>query len=235
MRRVLVVAIEDNRAILDEDEAHHLVRVLRLRLGDRFLAHDGRRGLLSELAREGSDWFGDIIRPVETRAESNLHVTLAQSLIKKDKFEWVIQKAVELGVSEIVPFISWRTEVLPERESVEHRMNRWRKIIAEAFKQSGRAYLPVLRAPLELGVCLDSAQADLLLVLDEAGDTTLGQALGSGERPIPSCCLWDPRRMGRSGSSSVRGEEGLRVRLGTGYCEPRRRPCGPRHCPVRIG
>ncbi len=200
MHRALAQSIEDQKAPLDEEETHHLVRVLRMRPGDRFLAHDGKGHIhLCALARESADWYGEVLAPVESRSESNLHVVLAQSLIKKDKFEWVIQKAVELGVREIVPFVSWRTEVLPEGDAIEHRMRRWRKIVVDAFKQSGRAYLPVLQEPVKLSECLEKWQADLTLALDEAGNASLRDVIKS--HPGSHTCLffvgpeggWDER------------------------------------------
>ena len=200
MHRVLAEKIEDQRALLDEEETHHLVRVLRLRPGDRFLAYDGKGQVhLCALAREGTQWFGELVAPVESRSESNLQLILAQSLIKKDKFEWVIQKAVELGVREIVPFRSWRTEVLPERDAIEHRMRRWRKIVVDAFKQSGRTELPLLHEPVELSECLEKWRADLVLALDESGNLPLRDVINS--RQAATSCLffvgpeggWDDR------------------------------------------
>jgi 16S rRNA (uracil1498-N3)-methyltransferase len=214
VHRVLAERIDDGKAVLSEEESHHLVRVLRLRPGDTFVAHDGKGGVYlcrlrkpeePELdygrrrAREVPVWVGEIVRALPNRTESPLSICLAQSLIKKDKFEWVIQKAVELGVTEIVPLITWRTEVRPDEEGVEHRMRRWRKILVEAFKQSGRSRLPLLNEPVTLEAFLGQWQAELRFVLDEQGGTHLRDILRTG-KAVTSCLFligpeggWDER------------------------------------------
>ena len=201
MNRVLADAIEDGNAILSAEESHHLVRVLRTRPGERFLAHDGKGGVfLCRLAGQPKRWYGEIIERVAEQVESGLSISLAQSLIKKDRFEWVIQKAVELGVREIVPVISQRTEIrIRGSDDLAHKMRRWEKILVEAFKQSGRSTLPRLNVPVQLESLLDSWSADLRFVLDEQGGMNL-RGLLEGNRGIQSCQLivgpeggWDKR------------------------------------------
>ncbi len=200
MNRVIARLIEDDKVLLSEEESHHLVRVLRSRPGDIFLAHDGKGCVFRcRLAKGPGGWHGEIVDKIESRTESNLSICLAQSLIKKDKFEWVIQKAVELGIAEIVPVISWRTEVRPDEGAMSHRMQRWEKIVAEAFKQCGRDVLPRLHTPVALETFLESWSADVRFVLDEAGGVSL-RALLEEKRSARSCLFivgpeggWDER------------------------------------------
>jgi 16S rRNA (uracil1498-N3)-methyltransferase len=190
----------DDTVLLSEAESHHLVRVLRVRPGDDFLAHDGEGGIYRcRLAKGPEGWQGEIVEKVESQTESALSICLAQSLIKKDKFEWVIQKAVELGIDEIVPVISWRTEVRPDEAGLSHKMQRWEKIVAEAFKQSGRKMLPKLDAPVPLEAFLQSWSADLRFALDERAGVSL-RALLQQHSSIASCYFivgpeggWDDR------------------------------------------
>ena len=199
MHRVIADRIEDNSVILPEEESHHLVRVLRSRPGDRFLAHDGRGTVyLCALTRRPEGWAGEILERLDPGTESPLRVCLAQSLIKKDKFEWVVQKAVELGVKEIVPLLTWRTEVRPDEEGRERKMRRWDKIAHEAFKQSARTWLPEIREAQTLADFLARPAADLRFVLDEEQGIDLRELIRG--RRVRTCELlvgpeggWDER------------------------------------------
>ena len=200
VHRVLVRTAEEDKVLLLEEEAHHLVKVLRARIGDEFLGYDGNGSVyLCRLRREADGWYGQVVERRDGEAESPLSVCLAQSLIKKDKFEWVIQKAVELGVQEIVPIIAWRTEVRPDEEGIDRKMRRWEKIMAEALKQSGRCQLPKLNPPVRLEDFLNRWHTELRFVLDEGGGISLRQLLHQ-HRDIRSCQFligpeggWDDR------------------------------------------
>jgi 16S rRNA (uracil1498-N3)-methyltransferase len=79
-------------------------------------------------------------------------------------------------------------------------MKRWRRIVIDAFKQSGRSYLPVLHEPVKLSDCLEKWQADLTLVLDEAGKANLRDVIASGRAGQKTCLFfvgpeggWDER------------------------------------------
>lgn len=200
MHRVIAHLIEDDKVLLSEEESHHLVRVLRVRPGDSFMAHDGKGGIYRcRLAKGPGGWHGEIVEKVESQTESALSICLAQSLIKKDKFEWVVQKAVELGIEAIVPVISWRTEIRLDEGGLSHKMQRWEKIVAEAFKQSGRKVLPTLHTPLPLETFLQNWSADLRFVPDEAGGVPL-RSLLQEKRSARSCYFlvgpeggWDER------------------------------------------
>lgn len=200
VHRVIAHLIEDEIILLSEEESHHLVRVLRLRPGEMFLAHDGKGSIFRcRLVKGPGGWQGEIIEKLESRTESRLSICLGQSLIKKDKFEWVIQKAVELGIDQIVPVISWRTEVRLDEGGLSHKMQRWEKIITEAFKQCGRNVLPTLHTPVPLETFLQTRAADLRFVLDEKGGVPL-RSLLEVNRSAGSCYFlvgpeggWDDR------------------------------------------
>src|SRR6185369_16340632 len=88
------------------------------------------------------------LEPIESR-ESPLRVTLCAALIKFDNFEWMIEKATELGVAEIVPVETVRSERGLER-AAHKRVERWRRIALESSQQSRRAFLPRIAAPSTL-------------------------------------------------------------------------------------
>jgi 16S rRNA (uracil1498-N3)-methyltransferase len=199
VQRIIANLLDDQTVSLPEEESHHLVRVLRTKPGERFLAHDGRGAVyLCALAKGPDGWIGQIVDRLAPETESSLHICLVQSLIKKDKFEWVVQKAVELGVQEIVPLITWRTEVRPDEEGRERKLKRWEKIALEAFKQSARTRLPEIHEPKTLASFLEEPAADLRFALDEGEGMDLRNLLKGLQ--VRSCQLlvgpeggWDER------------------------------------------
>lgn len=135
---------------LSLEETRHLRDVLRLREGENVQVFNG----------EGKEFFCEIeaIGKKETilktlheispsASESNLDLTLAVALLKGEKFDLVIQKAVELGVTKFIPIITKRTDV--KLKEVDKKIERWRKIILEASKQCGRAKLMEIEPPIQ--------------------------------------------------------------------------------------
>lgn len=130
--------IEGKWVNFPERELKHLKQVLRLTTGDEVLVFDGLgREYLVRLEKEG----GEIIALSEPASEPRLKVTLAQGIAKGDKMDYIIQKAVELGVSRIIPLMTDYTVVkLADKE--EKKRERWQRIAEEACKQCERAYIP---------------------------------------------------------------------------------------------
>jgi 16S rRNA (uracil1498-N3)-methyltransferase len=131
---------------LDSDESHHLSRVLRLGEGARVSVFDGLGNEweceVSRVSRGAVEL--NLIRQLDDVVESLLNLTLAQALIKGDKFDWVVQKATELGVTRIVPLITDHSELRSAGDSAGRRRARWRRIAHESVKQCGR------RKPVEI-------------------------------------------------------------------------------------
>lgn len=132
-------SVFDSHIILDPEESHHLVRVLRLLPGATVFVFDGNGSeyecQVSRVHKNAVEL--NVIARLSNEIESPLQLTLGQSLIKGDKFDWVIQKATELGVTRIVPLITEHCEVR-KGEGRELRLQRWRRIALEATKQCGR-------------------------------------------------------------------------------------------------
>jgi len=188
MKRLLIERVEGGKAFLNENEIHHLTRVFRAREGDAFEGLDAEgRKYRCELAKEAGKWFGVVLSTLEETSESPLRITLAQALIKKNKFEWVIQKAVELGVAEIIPIITERTEVRLSGPREEKKLLRWQRIIEESVKQSGRSVIPTLASPVSLDRLLDQKSGTFSIVMDEAGGADPKSLLR--EQIFPLSCL----------------------------------------------
>src|SRR5262245_18514166 len=149
------------RIVLPEHAAHHAHEVLRLRPGDAVRVFDGRgtefEAVLEAVHRkEVAARLGGAVTP---RAESPLRVTLAVAPLKGDRMELVIQKATELGVAEIRPVVTIRTDAAARPALRGSRQERWEKVASGAAEQCGRAVVPdvqptvaldeLLRAPVE--------------------------------------------------------------------------------------
>ncbi|HEX6158861.1 MAG TPA: RsmE family RNA methyltransferase [Thermoanaerobaculia bacterium] len=174
--RIFVDTITD-RVTVSGDEFHHAIRVVRARAGEPVELFD-RSGRLAAGVVESIDRDQAVIR-VERELPSRetthpLH--LAMAIIQLDKFELVLQKATELGVHSILPLVTDRVELRPERYT--GKSDRWQKIIFEAVKQSGRSMVPRIEAPLDFADALQrpgtkivfdaDAPADALGAIDEA-------------------------------------------------------------------
>lgn len=134
---------------LPEAQTTHLVRVLRLGLGEACVLFNGDgadyEGRLIALGKRGAQV--EIMTRREVHNEPALSIVLVQALARGDRMDWVLQKATELGASAIVPVATERSEVKLDAERGGKRLSHWRGVIAAACEQSGRARLPTLLPP----------------------------------------------------------------------------------------
>ncbi len=158
---------------LTGEVAKRLTRVLRLGVGDTFVAVDGEGGehLLEIIAVSGKSVVVLRRESLAVSREPSLRLTVAQAIPKGQKMDLIVQKCVELGVVRIVPMMTERTVVhLDEKET--ERQRRWQKIAEEAAAQCGRTKVPEVAAPQTLtdalGLC---AEVDACLLLDESEQT----------------------------------------------------------------
>ncbi len=151
----------ENEIRITGEDVNHIKNVLRLKEGDRIVLCNGEnRDYISEISDEGSK--SEILcRVVETKnsaTELPIKMVLYQGLPKKDKMELIIQKCVELGVSEIVPVIMKRCIVKLEDDKAEAKKNaRWSEISRAAAKQCGRGKIPVIGKALSFKEALKNA------------------------------------------------------------------------------
>ena len=143
-RRFFVEKFDGQRALVSGDRAHHLGVVLRAQAGQLYELSDGARvclGRIEKVARDGVEFALLEELPANDPA---LRTMLLLSVVKFDSFEWAIEKATELGVSDIVPLAAARSEK-GLVAAAEKRSERWRKIVLEAAQQSRRVRLPALQ------------------------------------------------------------------------------------------
>lgn len=181
MRRFFAEEIEisDGRAVLYGDEARHIKNVLRMQPGDEVLLIDGKgTEFVSEIVE--ADASRVVLSVSENRAcpaDPEIRVTLFQCLPKQGKMEVIIQKCVELGVSEIVPTVSKRCVVKPNGK--DSKLERWNKVAVEAAKQCGRASVPQVKAPVELKDADLSGFDSVIFAYENESDLTLKAYLRS--------------------------------------------------------
>ncbi|MEB3284266.1 MAG: 16S rRNA (uracil(1498)-N(3))-methyltransferase [Candidatus Sericytochromatia bacterium] len=150
--------------------AHQLSRVLRLSVGESVLVLDNQGGsFVSEIKGIFADWVELHIQRRIDCAPSFLNVVLCQAFPKGDKFEWIIQKATELGVRRIQPLLAARcvTRWVPERGG--SKLQRWQSIATEAAEQCERSDIPSISEPVTLAEALRSS-GRIRLVLAERSE-----------------------------------------------------------------
>ena len=152
---------------LPEAQAHYIGRVLRHAAGDAVQLFDGSgQEYLGELIDVGKKAVRVELREqLAGQAESPLRIHLGQGLSRGERMDWAIQKATELGVSEITPIVSERCEVRLKDERADKRLAHWRQVAISACEQCGRSVLPVIHAPVSLAEWQAHVQAELKLVL----------------------------------------------------------------------
>ncbi len=152
MHRFFVAAetIREKRVLLHGAVVHQIRDVLRMRTGDEIVLLDNSGWAhRAELQMVEQDVVrGRVVDSWQLETEPRTRITLYQGLLKGQKFDWVLQKGTELGITSFVPMIAARCLVGSVDDVSETRMERWRKILVESAEQSGRAVLPTLASPL---------------------------------------------------------------------------------------
>jgi 16S rRNA (uracil1498-N3)-methyltransferase len=159
---------------LPDELAHRVRAVTRLRPDDEVVLFDGsgtdvRVRIASASRRTVSV---RLIERLPGPAESPVRVHLYQSITKGERFEWLIEKATELGVSRIIAMETSRSAVRPPRES--QRAARWRRIAVEAAEQCGRSQVPGVEGPVDFAGALATAPGVLLFPYESAGESASG-------------------------------------------------------------
>jgi 16S rRNA (uracil1498-N3)-methyltransferase len=174
----------DDSITLSSDESHHLLRVLRLAIGDEIFVFDGCdkeyrcqfSGVQNRLV------VAEVLETLNDIVESPLQLSLAQALIKGEKFDFIVQKATELGVLRIVPLCTEHADIKLNAEQASKRLERWQRISLEALKQSGRRKLVEITLPVAIQDFLESGDEENdseLIFFNERGGAKLGSVVDS--------------------------------------------------------
>ena len=188
-RRFFVESIRGGVAELRGEEARHLTRVLRVEAGQKFEISDNQAAYLAEIVEaRGERVVFRVEAPIES-ALAPLAVTLCASLIKFDRFEWIVEKATELGVSRIVPVEATRTEK-GLFEASRKRSERWERIARESSQQARRTTLPEIAEGLRFAEAV-GMEAEARLFLEESTAPPMLRVIG-GRRVATAAVLLGP-------------------------------------------
>ena len=191
--------IRDSTIALSGEETHHLTHVLRMAPGDPAFVFDGCgreygchfKGVKDDRAQlEVGEMLSDVV-------ESPVEITLAQALAKGEKFDFIVQKVTELGVSRIVPLVTRYADARLDDQQTARRIQRWRRISLEAVKQCGRRTLVEITAPRTVREFVGaggpgSPDQQTLLLFSERGGVAITDAIADWSNPHAVVALVGP-------------------------------------------
>jgi len=170
-------AFNKQTVTLTGDEARHLREVLRLKSGDEVFVFDGAGKEFRctiESARRDQARLSECHEIAPTHEESPLQLTLAVALLKGEKFDLVVQKTTELGVSVIIPVMTRYADIrLNDATDAEKRVKRWQRIAIEAAKQCGRAVVPPINLPISFESLTQEQGSSVRFMFSERGGVSL--------------------------------------------------------------
>ncbi len=182
LQRIAIASeqIQGQQILLTAEQQHYLMRVLRLKIGDRFIVIDPQGGWWLSILQENN---GQILEPIAIATELPATVSLIVAMPKGNGLEEIVRQTTELGVSAIYPVMSDRSLLKPSPQKIQ----RWRRIAQEAAEQSERAKVPTIFEPISFSDYLSQiSQASLT---QESSDPPLGGStqkyicVARGERP----------------------------------------------------
>lgn len=175
---------------LTAEASHHAFTVLRLKEGAPLIVFNGAGGeytaQIVSASKKSVMIQTDSFNPVDN--ESPLLTHLAMGISKGERFDLVLQKATELGVSEITPLFTERTEVRLSKDREEKIQQRWQNIVINACEQSQRNRLPKLNTPVDFSVLLDNEKSEKKIILHHHSQ----QSLDKTHKPKSVCLLVGP-------------------------------------------
>ena len=182
------VGIRDDKSktvMISGDDASHITRSLRMKVGETIECCDmSRHEYICTITEVGETVFADVKEERESDTEPPYRATLYQALAKGDKFDTIVQKAVECGVTRIVPVQTDRCVVRLDKKGASKKVERWQRIALEAAKQCGRGIIPEVSDLLTFKEAVaEAAKADVPLFCYEAEKgTTLPEELNGAAK-----------------------------------------------------
>ncbi len=177
MPRFFVDSVSGDKISIRGNDAYHIGRSLRMRLGDVITVCADRVEYRAKiLSISDKEVVCDVLSAEESVNEPTVNVVLYQALPKSDKMDLIVQKAVELGVYKIVPVITARCVSRPAKSGYEKRVERYNKIALEAAKQSGRGYVPEVTNFISFDECIaELKECDESFMCYEKGGVSLSK------------------------------------------------------------
>ena len=144
--------IEGASLLLEGNSAHHLIKVLRKKVGDQLELFNGKGGSAISIIKDikKSSVEIEVITKKQAILRKGINISLGQALIKPDPFNFSVQKATELGVIRIAPLQTERSVVKIDKLSLEKKLSKWKAIMQGACEQCGENWLPTINYPMPI-------------------------------------------------------------------------------------
>lgn len=212
--RVYIAGLDtkSSNITIKDQTARHLIKVLRLKPGSEIMLFDGDnheyQGTISAVTQREVEV--EIFSSSPTTRESPLNISLFQGMARGERMDWVLQKATELGVSQVTPVFTSRSTIKLDDKRIDKRMDHWRSIVINACEQCGRNRLPRINLPVGLPEALQQLPSGMnAFQLDPDAKTrftdlesprTIGLFIG----PEGGFAEDEKQLMSRSGVTSIR-------------------------------
>ncbi|MBN59576.1 MAG: 16S rRNA (uracil(1498)-N(3))-methyltransferase [Oceanospirillaceae bacterium] len=185
---------ENTTVALDDQAVTHLVRVLRMKEGDdlRLFNGDGSEYQAQLIIESKKSASASVTHVIRQDAPLKLEIHLGQVISKGDRMDFTIQKATELGVTDITPLTSERCDVRLKGDRMEKKLEHWQKVAISACEQSGRNTVPVIHPPKSLSDWSTDTDADRKLLLHPHNQKPLESEVSSGQSPQSIALLVGP-------------------------------------------
>jgi 16S rRNA (uracil1498-N3)-methyltransferase len=181
-RRWIADRVEGDHAFLSGQNASHLFRVLRAKVGQRFdVVADSVLRLGTIVSASDQQVEFELGTPVESESLPEISVYL--SIFKFDRMEWALEKLTELGVSSIYPVVATRTEAHLVK-AADKRVERWRRIAHEAAQQARRLAPPEISVPVSLKKAIADAHGSRIVLSEYEDNVSLQSALAGFQPPL---------------------------------------------------
>ncbi|MEH7120822.1 16S rRNA (uracil(1498)-N(3))-methyltransferase [Neobacillus vireti] len=140
----------DHHFFIDEEDRHHIVKVMRMEIGDQIICVDpnGKQAVCRLTEITNSSVVADVVQWIDESPELPISITIASGLPKGDKLELIFQKGTELGAHQFLPFAAARSVVKWDERKAAKKIDRWQKIAKEAAEQSHRTVIPEIINPV---------------------------------------------------------------------------------------
>ena len=184
--------VDDKKAVIRGEDCHHLVNVRRIKTGDVLrLRSETGKGYIARVSDIQHDEIGLIIIEESLSDNEPVNISLYMALLKGGNFEFVLQKAVEVGVNRLIPITSSRTVPEPGKK-IDDKHIRWSKIISGAAKQCFRSNMPILDLTISFSHAIKNDDSVMKLIAHPGAITELRDFLSSAEKPDSVALLVGP-------------------------------------------
>lgn len=175
------------KVTLEAKAVKHIKDVLRMSIGNQVILFNGDgndyHSTISELSKKNISV--DIENKSFINNEPPLLIHLLQPLCRSEKMDWCLQKATELGVSEITPFISSRVNININSNRLEKKMDHWRSVIQSACEQSGRASIPTINKPIAFDTAVNNSPKEAIKLI--ASPVANDNSIASTDVSVNTC------------------------------------------------